>query len=398
MNLKDSKLFMIKNTFKSKRNIFLILVLSFLLIILLSVLIFNHTILNYMNNYKTKNIDNRTLIAYRYNLEKINANEIEKINHVTDIIPNMYNSINIKSDEFSNIVLQAIGTEELNRLNIVSGSKELENGSIICPVNFVPIANANMRTDVNNENIINANNLIGKRFNVTLKKEQFINHEVNLLDSKQKNFQIIGTYLSENYVMDNNLCFTSVETIKDIVDFISIEDSGRINESYNVIVDNIDNIEEVKNEIKNLNIEVKEKIVLDFSTIAIVGVISVSILIFAISMIIITIHLNIKRDLSNKVQEILLYRSLGFEKKSIKQMFLLQYFLIFFISSIIALVVLLIVFNILKSYLENFMLFRLIPLVFNYIEYIIIITVGIVLPNMITNNQINKILATNKIK
>lgn len=400
MDSKDFKLFMIRDTFKSKRNILLILVLSFLQIILLSVLIFNHTILNYMNNYKTKNIDNCTLITNKYNLETIDASELGKINHITDIIPNKYNSIIIESDEFPNIVLQAIGTKELNRINIRKGDRQLENGSLICPINFVPIANVNTRTDINNKSIINANNLIGKNFNVPLNKIEFNGNEKTLLDSKEKAFQIVGTYSSEDYMMDNNMCFTSTETIKDIVDFITVENSASSNNAYNIVVDNIDNIEEVKNAIKELDkdIDAREKVVLDFSTIAIIIFVSVSILIFTISMIIITIRLNIKRDISNKEQEILLYRSLGYEKKSIKKMYLLQYLLIFTISSIIALAISLITFIILKSYLKNIMLFRLFSLIFNYIEYIVIIIIGIILPNLIINNQINKILATNKIK
>ncbi len=399
MNLKDSKIFIIKNTLKNKKNRFLMIVLSILLVLLVSILIFNHSLLNYMHDFKTKNISNRTLTAYNYYLEDLNVDEIKKIAHVTDVIPNFYNSIQIKDDEFPSFELQAIGDEELNRLELVSGSKNLEKGNIICPVNFVPIENANLRIDVSSKDIVNAYDWIGKKFNVTFNKTDAINEEVIILDTTQRDYQIIGTYQSEDYIMDNNICFTSVDTIKDIRDFLYIYNPGEeVDNYYDVIVDDVSNIQEVKDELQASNIVAKENIVLDYSLLAIIGVISVGLLTFAIAMIIITINLNLKRDLKNKEKEILIYRSIGYEKKAIKQIYLLQYLLIFLISSLISFSIIFILTIILKNYLMKLMMFRLIPLVFNYIEVIILVLVGILLPIMIVNSQINKILTTSKIK
>lgn len=399
-------LFLITKIFKTKKNIILMLILALLLIILSTIFCSSHTLLNYIHNINTKSREGRSFTIYKdelYNnyFTEEEINKIKDLKNISDVYTFNYNyPAFIRIDQNKSLALQAVGHNELANIDIINGSKNISGNNIICPSNLT-FSDKNDSRD-----FVNGNDYIGTNFNITMQKIGWTEDEYNptsiLLDSKNKIYHVIGTYDSEKYMLENYICLTSFENVKEIRDFENVNDESVMPDpNLYVLVNKGSNVERAKEDIRKIiesDLIIQSTFVYDFEFLLIVGGISLGVIFFGILMIFVIIDLNIKRNLSQQEKEILLYRSIGYDKNQIRKIYLFQYFIILSLAFLISIIIFIILFLIVKKYLTKTAIFHLIKITYNFVEIMLLITIGILLPIYKIRKKLNNILNIDNIR
>lgn len=384
------------NILKNKQNTIMLIILLLLLVLLFYIINSSIIVINYLHDYNTKNIDNRSLLVNSFDSE-INSKTFDGIEHITEAIPLNYSYTVVNSDKYSSVYLYSINDKELSNIDVLKGTKNIGNGNIICPVDYIPIDDFGGENVNISDKIYNTDNLIGSTFIGTSNKYMFTDAEPKIVDKMDTIFTIIGNYDSKKYLRYNNVCFASYEDVKKIKDY-SVSVNGNIDEStYLIVVDNLKNIDYVKKEIEKKGFYATNKIMKDYTVVVFLVSVAILIIITVIFVISVSIKYNINRDITNKEKEILLYKSIGYSSKNILEQYQLDYLIIFLISTTLSIIFSTLIFLPLKSYLNNYTIFRMMNLDINIISIVVTIVVGIFLTELLLKNSIRKILNQKKI-
>ena len=349
----------LKRKIFQKRNIVMIIILMFLLIISFFGLTITMTIFNYKNNLVNKNYEYRTLTI---NQKEENINDdILKVGSIEDATfvgsTKYLNGSIVKVKDFD--VDDLKGTIQIFPLipgrNIKSSYDEdtLEEGKIICPKKFYPHSLA-LNSDADNfdmgivySNVLNGEDYIGKK--VEIKSES---------DEQNYQFEIVGTYNQNESLNSINTCLVNIKDYDKLASPYSgigygVDNEGNEIEDYYeyeglmVLVDKLDNISKVKSKLIELGYNVENYFVLDNQSIFIYIYIPLLICLIVLIVCINIIYNFIVKKTKEKLRVYGIQSAVGFENKLILNLDIWENIIVYGISFIFSFVIFYIVLQIL---------------------------------------------------
>lgn len=348
-----------KRKILQKRNIVMMIILMFLLLISFFGLTVTWTIFNYKNNIINKNYEYRTLTI---NQKEDNINDdilkVSSIENVTFVGSTKYlNGSIVKVKDFD--VDDLKGSIQIFPLisgrNIKSSYDEntLEEGKIICPKKFYPHSLA-LSSDADNfdmgivySKVLNGFDYIGKK--VEIKSES---------GEQNYQFEIVGTYNQNESLNSINTCLVNIKDYDKLASPYSgigygVDNEGNEIEDYYeyeglmVLVDKLDNISKVKSKLIELGYNVENYFVLDNQSIFIYIYIPLLICLIVLIVCINIIYNFIVKKTKEKLRVYGIQSAVGFENKLILNLDIWENIIVYGISFIFSFVIYYIVLQIL---------------------------------------------------
>lgn len=345
---------------RNKKNIFMYLQFTLCTVLLLFVLNFKYNFYNLLTNNLSQNIGFKSLsVTAKTDQPDLGQTELSNIENVVAVYSSKYDGYGVESDLKSSKIdgkIDLLYSDEniIPKVMIGESISSKDEGVAICPMKFYPSSKA-YNLFIKEDEILNGEELIGKTFKA--RYYSYKNNNGTLEEDKEysKDFKIVGVYDSELTMNTANSCYISAK------DMISMKDSTTIKDEetfYNfvVVADSIDSIPKIKEEILSLGFldasirsEYDEKIV---NIILLSCDLITSIIIFAICILAISY---IKKKLIYENKFIGTLRSVGFTKKHVLNLSILEQFVINLISYMIGIVVFYIIFLVIKcTLLQNY--------------------------------------------
>lgn len=349
----------LKRKILQKRNIVMMIILMFLLLISFFGLTITWTIFNYKNNLINKNYEYRTLTI---NQKEDNINDdilkVSSIENVTFVGSTKYlNGSIVKVKDFD--VDDLKGSIQIFPLisgrNIKSSYDEntLEEGKIICPKKFYPHSLA-LSSDADNfdmgivySKVLNGFDYIGKK--VEIKSES---------GEQNYQFEIVGTYNQNESLNSINTCLVNIKDYDKLASPYSgigygVDNEGNEIEDYYeyeglmVLVDKLDNLSKVKSKLIELGYNVENYFVLDNQSIFIYIYIPLLICLIVLIVCINIIYNFIVKKTKEKLRVYGIQSAVGFENKLILNLDIWENIIVYGISFIFSFVIYYIVLQIL---------------------------------------------------
>lgn len=348
-----------KRKILQKRNIVMIIILMFLLIISFFGLTITWTIFNYKNNLINKNYEYRTLTI---NQKEENINDdISKVGSIENVAfvgsTKYLNGSIVKVKDFD--VADLKGSIQIFPLipgrNIKSSYDEntLEEGKIICPKKFYPHSLA-LSSDADNfdmgivySKVLNGSDYIGKKVDITSESGE-----------QNYQFEIVGTYNQNESLNSINTCLVNIKDYDKLASPYSgigygVDNEGNEIEDYYeyeglmVLVDKLDNISKVKSKLIELGYNVENYFVLDNQSIFIYIYIPLLICLIVLIVCINIIYNFIVKKTKEKLRVYGIQSAVGFENKLILNLDIWENIIVYGISFIFSFVIYYIVLQIL---------------------------------------------------
>lgn len=348
-----------KRKILQKRNIVMMIILMFLLLISFFGLTITWTIFNYKNNLINKNYEYRTL-TINQNEDNINddISKVSSIENVAFVGSTKYlNGSIVKVKDFDTDDL--IGSIQIFPLisgrNIKSSYDEnsLEEGKIICPRKFYPHSLA-LSSDADNfdmgivySKVLNGSDYIGKK--VDIKSES---------GEQNYQFEIVGTYNQNESLNSINTCLVNIKDYDKLASPYSGIGYGVDNEGNEIVdyyeyeglmvlVDKLDNISKVKSKLIELGYNVENYFVLDNQSIFIYIYIPLLICLIVLIVCINIIYNFIVKKTKEKLKVYGIQSVVGFDNKLILNLDIWENIIVYGISFILSFVIYYIVLQIL---------------------------------------------------
>lgn len=319
-----------KNTFvgifRDKRRLFYIVVLLFCSLISFSILTFKNNFDMYVNETVTKNIGFRTLsVSPKQDKEDLGLNELIPLDHVVDVYSFMYGTMSVessfKNENVEGTIELLYGSPDIQPNVIMGRGFESDDSNVaICPDIFYPDSSA-YELQLDNKYAIDGNSLLNNEFEVYYTEFVFDIDTNTFEDGKKftKKFKVIGIYDNTSTMNFNNQCYIMSNDIKQMVSEAGSNNMGANSYPYfDLVVDNVDNIEDVTEKIKDLGfnkVSVKNYFDSDMKkTIEISSLIVVTILVF---LTIIISSSYIKKLVINDSWKIGMLKTLGYNQKDV---------------------------------------------------------------------------------
>ena len=395
----------LRNIKRNKKNKILIIIFCLLFFLLFIDVIIIKNFYEYYDYSINKNIGFRTLYVYNSSTTPDEAiKEINKLEHVSEVYISNYGetAVNFKfndngSDGWIGLKYGSINTAPSS----ISGKNisDLQPGEIICPYEFYPDSNYSSILDIDESKFLSEKEILNRTITISYKSinsEIIDNQVVETSTVHTKEMKIVGLYDENVFRNGINVCYATIEDIKEIENaynpFLATQDFA----SLNVIVDEKTNIKEVRKNIQNLGGYIVEK-----ETIAHIDKTFTSILfsltfIFAIIVIgsilfILKNYINKKIKSESKYLGIL--RSCGYTKKQVITQEIVENSLILLISFIVSATIFTIIFAILED--KIFKYFQYIGftvsnnIILIFIIFIIVFVISEILNYYLVNKKIN---------
>ena len=331
----------IKNTFRRKKNIFPILIFTVISLIIIGCCSFYKTI-DYVIEKGVKNsIDYRTLdLFYDYEImtDEEAVERVKEIDHIVDVYTDMERFTGISFSSLGNLLessgyflLHGADTRLFENFTFVDGhvfSNDSMN-EIICPVNFYPVGNLDDSIGIlKREDFLNMRNLLGEAIDFeysAIYGEKFGEKKY------QDSLTVVGVFLNDPFNLDENICYASHATIRKIVTRERQYMEPGISTAL-LHVDHTENIEYVQAELKKMGFESTRWVTIypfftDFLPILVIFV-----LIFCFCFSFFLSHFYDKKVLQDKVYEVSIYTSIGYEQKDIKRILFIESLIVVLIS------------------------------------------------------------------
>lgn len=342
-----------------KRNIVMMIILMFLLLISFFGLTITWTIFNYKNNLINKNYEYRTL-TINQNEDNINddISKVSSIENVAFVGSTKYlNGSIVKVKDFD--VDDLRGSIQIFPLisgqNIKSSYDEntLEEGKIICPKKFYPHSLA-LSSDADNfdmgivySKVLNGFDYIGKK--VEIKSES---------GEQNYQFEIVGTYNQNESLNSINTCLVNIKDYDKLASPYSgigygVDNEGNEIEDYYeyeglmVLVDKLDNLSKVKGKLIELGYNVENYFVLDNQSVFIYIYIPLLICLIVLIVCINIIYNFIVKKTKEKLRVYGIQSAVGFDNKLILNLDIWENIIVYGISFIFSFVIYYIVLQIL---------------------------------------------------
>lgn len=341
--------------FRNKKNAFYVIVLSLFTVVLLSLLTFKNSLINYIDNFIIKNIGFRTIsVSPREDVEDFGYSDLISINHVQDVHSANYDTASVestfKSDELDGYIDLVYANYSILPTNVVGEKFDADDtGFAICPIDFLPSSEA-FNLLVDEKKFLSGYELLNTSFQINYYSYLFDGKRLIENDKYIKEFKIVGIYDAKKVMNPSNTCYISKKDMEEIKSITTVNNENTIY-GFMVVVDNIKNVELVLNDLEKKGfsrVNIRSQIDYDiinkilFACNIVVSVIMASIVIIIINY--------TKKKYFNDIKSIGLLMTMGYSNNIIVFIYLLEIVYSSIFSYLIGLFLFLIIYNLIKFY------------------------------------------------
>ena len=341
--------------FRNKKNAFYVIVLSLFTVVLLSLLTFKNSLINYIDNFIIKNIGFRTIsVSPRDDVEDFGYSDLISINHVQDVHSANYDTASVestfKSDELDGYIDLVYANYSILPSNVVGEKLDADDtGFAICPIDFLPSSEA-FNLLVDEKKFLSGYELLNTSFQINYYSYLFDGKRLIENDKYIKEFKIVGIYDAKKVMNPSNTCYISKKDMEEIKSITTVNNENTIY-GFMVVVDNIKNVELVLNDLEKKGfsrVNIRSQIDYDiinkilFACNIVVSVIMASIVIIIINY--------TKKKYFNDIKSIGLLMTMGYSNNIIVFIYLLEIVYSSIFSYLIGLFLFLIIYNLIKFY------------------------------------------------
>lgn len=341
--------------FRNKKNAFYVIVLSLFTVVLLSLLTFKNSLINYIDNFIIKNIGFRTIsVSPRDDVEDFGYSDLISINHVQDVHSANYDTASVestfKSDELDGYNDLVYANYSILPTNVVGEKFDADDtGFAICPIDFLPSSEA-FNLLVDEKKFLSGYELLNTSFQINYYSYLFDGKRLIENDKYIKEFKIVGIYDAKKVMNPSNTCYISKKDMEEIKSITTVNNENTIY-GFMVVVDNIKNVELVLNDLEKKGfsrVNIRSQIDYDiinkilFACNIVVSVIMASIVIIIINY--------TKKKYFNDIKSIGLLMTMGYSNNIIVFIYLLEIVYSSIFSYLIGLFLFLIIYNLIKFY------------------------------------------------
>lgn len=341
--------------FRNKKNAFYVIILSLFTVVLLSLLTFKNSLINYIDNFIIKNIGFRTIsVSPRDDVEDFGYSDLISINHVQDVHSANYDTASVestfKSDELDGYIDLVYANYSILPTNVVGEKFDADDtGFAICPIDFLPSSEA-FNLLVDEKKFLSGYELLNTSFQINYYSYLFDGKRLIENDKYIKEFKIVGIYDAKKVMNPSNTCYISKKDMEEIKSITTVNNENTIY-GFMVIVDNIKNVELVLNDLEKKGfsrVNIRSQIDYDiinkilFACNIVVSVIMASIVIIIINY--------TKKKYFNDIKSIGLLMTMGYSNNIIVFIYLLEIVYSSIFSYLIGLFLFLIIYNLIKFY------------------------------------------------
>lgn len=344
--------------FRNKKNAFYVIILSLFTVVLLSLLTFKNSLINYIDNFIIKNIGFRTIsVSPRDDVEDFGYSDLISINHVQDVHSANYDTASVestfKSDELDGYIDLVYANYSILPSNVVGEKFDADDtGFAICPIDFLPSSEA-FNLLVDEKKFLSGYELLNTSFQINYYSYLFDGKRLIENDKYIKEFKIVGIYDAKKVMNPSNTCYISKKDMEEIKSITTVNNENTIY-GFMVVVDNIKNVELVLNDLEKKGfsrVNIRSQIDYDiinkilFACNIVVSVIMASIVIIIINY--------TKKKYFNDIKSIGLLMTMGYSYNIIVFIYLLEIVYSSIFSYLIGLFLFLIIYNLIKFYFLN---------------------------------------------
>ena len=288
------------------------------------------------------NVDNNNREDIIENIEKAKIKEVKKIfdsyNSLISTLDIEESEIpHISNSEISNASISAYANYSELNYKITNGRDIINENEIVCPSKFYP----NILHD--SKDIINLNEYLGKKINVSYSKKYFpIQGESKILKTYKESFILVGTYDIEDLLTDLDTCFISANVVKTINEKVTpvyedknIEEKTKSDMDIVILVDKYENIDKVLSKIQKLGYTAQKQYEIDLELYLLFKEILKYVCLGISIVSIIIVYLFIKNILNECKDNIKLFKLIGYNNKKIKSIFILEYLILTLVAFIL---------------------------------------------------------------
>lgn len=341
--------------FRNKKNAFYVIVLSLFTVVLLSLLTFKNSLINYIDNFIIKNIGFRTIsVSPRDDVEDFGYSDLISINHVQDVHSANYDTASVestfKSDELDGYIDLVYANYSILPTNVVGEKFDADDtGFAICPIDFLPSSEA-FNLLVDEKKFLSGYELLNTSFQINYYSYLFDGKRLIENDKYIKEFKIVGIYDAKKVMNPSNTCYISKKDMEEIKSITTVNNENTIY-GFMVVVDNIKNVELVLNDLEKKGfsrVNIRSQIDYDiinkilFACNIVVSVIMASIVVIIINY--------TKKKYFNDIKSIGLLMTIGYSNNIIVFIYLLEIVYSSIFSYLIGLFLFLIIYNLIKFY------------------------------------------------
>lgn len=341
--------------FRNKKNAFYVIILSLFTVVLLSLLTFKNSLINYIDNFIIKNIGFRTIsVSPRDDVEDFCYSDLISINHVQDVHSANYDTASVestfKSDELDGYIDLVYANYSILPSNVVGEKFDADDtGFAICPIDFLPSSEA-FNLLVDEKKFLSGYELLNTSFQINYYSYLFDGKRLIENDKYIKEFKIVGIYDAKKVMNPSNTCYISKKDMEEIKSITTVNNENTIY-GFMVVVDNIKNVELVLNDLEKKGfsrVNIRSQIDYDiinkilFACNIVVSVIMASIVIIIINY--------TKKKYFNDIKSIGLLMTMGYSNNIIVFIYLLEIVYSSIFSYLIGLFLFLIIYNLIKFY------------------------------------------------
>ena len=316
--------------FRNKKNAFYVIVLSLFTVVLLSLLTFKNSLINYIDNFIIKNIGFRTIsVSPRDDVEDFGYSDLISINHVQDVHSANYDTASVestfKSDELDGYIDLVYANYSILPSNVVGEKFDADDtGFAICPIDFLPSSEA-FNLLVDEKKFLSGYELLNTSFQINYYSYLFDGKRLIENDKYIKEFKIVGIYDAKKVMNPSNTCYISKKDMEEIKSITTVNNENTIY-GFMVIVDNIKNVELVLNDLEKKGfsrVNIRSQIDYDiinkilFACNIVVSVIMASIVIIIINY--------TKKKYFNDIKSIGLLMTMGYSNNIIVFIYLIKF-------------------------------------------------------------------------
>lgn len=390
----------IKKRIVNKRNLILFIIFTFVGLAMMCTTSIGVTILDFTNTLYKNNVDFRTL---EISEESDKFDQVAKIKHVEsveDVVfknPNYSNVKEFDTDLKGQIELKAL--LKGRNLTVTHGRMIKNENEAICSDVFYPYEpeEINGKMIFNKSRILHPSDIINKTFTVASDDDE----------NKIFEFKIVGTYSFKNNNSSLDSCYIMKEPFRKLASkynggsgmfdpetgestFIPDEYVGKI-----VIVDKYKNVDEVQKEIAKLGLrsQLYSGFYQGYIDLLTYGPLFASIILVLIFVIILESFLSKKIKYNSKSYAIL--KSIGYNKRTIKNINLLENIIILLLSLIVSVILYIVVFNYVVNVLYAEYIYDGAMLSFSIIPIIVTILLMLATLFFVNNKVLHKRLDKN---
>ena len=341
--------------FRNKKNALYVIALSLFTVVLLSLLTFKNSLINYIDNFIIKNIGFRTIsVSPRDDVEDFGYSDLISINHVQDVHSANYDTASVestfKSDELDGYIDLVYANYSILPSNVVGEKFDADDtGFAICPIDFLPSSEA-FNLLVDEKKFLSGYELLNTSFQINYYSYLFDGKRLIENDKYIKEFKIVGIYDAKKVMNPSNTCYISKKDMEEIKSITTVNNENTIY-GFMVVVDNIKNVELVLNDLEKKGfsrVNIRSQIDYDiinkilFACNIVVSVIMASIVIIIINY--------TKKKYFNDIKSIGLLMTMGYSNNIIVFIYLLEIVYSSIFSYLIGLFLFLIIYNLIKFY------------------------------------------------